>query len=54
MQLKSRLVFLHAHQKVYRLRNILVAYRQKELGLPCLTRAVFVSLHLSQCMIAKG
>ena len=32
MQLKSRLVFLHAHQKVYRLRNISVAYRLKELG----------------------
>ena len=32
MQLKSRLVFLHAHQKVYRLRNISVAYWLKELG----------------------
>ena len=32
MQLKSRLVLLHAHQKVYRLRNISVAYRLKELG----------------------
>ena len=32
MQLKSRLVFLHAHQKVYRWRNILVAYLLKELG----------------------
>ena len=32
MQLKSRLVFLHAHQKVYRLRNISVAYQLKELG----------------------
>ena len=32
MQLKSRLVFLHAHQKVYQLRNISVAYRLKELG----------------------
>ena len=32
MQLKSRLVFVHAHQKVYRLRNILVANLLKELG----------------------
>ena len=32
MQLKSRLVFLHAHQKVYWLRNISVAYWLKELG----------------------
>ena len=31
MQLKSRLVFLHAHQKVYQLRNISVAYLLKEL-----------------------
>ena len=31
MQLKSRLIFLHAHQKVYQLRNISVAYRLKEL-----------------------
>ena len=32
MQLKSRLVFLHAHQKVYRWRDISVAYLLKELG----------------------
>ena len=32
MQLKSRLVFLYAHKKVYRLRNILVAYLLKEPG----------------------
>ena len=32
MQLKSRLVFLHPHQKVYQLRNISVAYLVKELG----------------------
>ena len=31
MQLKSRLVFVHEHRKVYRLRNISVAYLLKEL-----------------------
>ena len=32
MQLRSRSVFLHAHQKVYWLRNISVAYLLKELS----------------------
>ena len=55
MQLKSRLVFcLHAHQKVYQLRNILVAYELKELGAALPYQS---SVHIPtpfQCMVAKG